>query len=267
MYLIRKFILYDIIILNIKILYFKEEFKMKKYTVILIIPILLIVLCSCSQKADISSSSASPSLPAVSQPVNSQSSIEFTPDIMQYFNEDVDAALATMDPMLKSACIAEVTYLKSFIATDKPFDSDISWMIVYNLYNSYGYNDSGVTQKSDGTLVVTKSSITNTFKNVFVSFSGNIPEVSSDLSGTITIDSNKNYALQRSDPPEYEFQLKNVTLSYDDSGKAYSAIIAINLLDIEDKQMLDTVYVEVIKNDSSIYKYSILSTKVTTYAD
>ena len=86
-------------------------------------------------------------------------------------------------------------------------------------------------------------------------------------SSTIVLSKSGVYSIQRSDPPSYDFELKNVTLNSDSNKNVYSATITINILSIENGQKLDEVSIEVKKAENSIYKYNILSAKVKTFTD
>lgn len=213
-----------------------------------------------SEELQTSTSTKNPSTASPRKSLLDLNDLTFDDATKNYFNGDVAAALTKMEPLLLSAVRAEYSYKKLFISSGDALDSDISWAVVYNLLNSYGYTNSLITTKSDGSLVVQPEGMKEVFITTFANFSGaqGLPKLSKDFSGMITLDKDGIYNISRSDAPELKFTLKNISLSKANSAvdPTQSATLTIELLD-DDK--LFNVDVEIVHDDHSYFDYSIQS--------
>ncbi|GEM_PF-3531716 len=255
---------------------------MKKYTAICLTLALIssTALSACAQTTA-SVNTSSPSQLQASQTIKSTNSIatplsttstyssinskhlKFDAGVKQFFGTDVDSTLSKIEPLLISAGRAEKAYKTQFISYGEPLEPNVAWSIVHTLLNTYEYKNSEVSQKSDGTLVVTAKGMKEIFSTAFIDFSGEIPKIPSDYDDMITLDKNGNYNISRSDGDELDFQLKNITISKANSATdpTQSATIIMDVLSSEGDK-LTTVAVEVRHNINSTFLYSIQSVEI-----
>lgn len=256
---------------------------MKKYISILFVSLLLLTtfLSACTQTtsapatqtptqspktvatATVKSVTSTPQSTYKSS-INSKN-LKFDAGVQSFFNGDVDKALVQMEPLLNAAGFAEYSYKKLFLSTGGVLDPTFSWYIVYWLLNSNSYENSAITVKSDGTMVLSPKTMKEVFTTAFCNFNGTLPTIPKDFDGgMMSIDKSGNYVINRANSEEVYFELQDITISKANSATdpTQSATLKLNAVNL-DKKVLGTVYIEVCHNDKSYYKYSIQSADKT----
>lgn len=254
---------------------------MKKYISILFVSLLLLTsfLSACTQTtsapatqtptqkavatATVKTNTSTPSSTYKSS-INSKN-LKFDAGVQGFFDGNVEKALVQMEPLLNAAGFAEYSYKKLFISSGSDLDPTFSWYIVYWLLNSNSYKNSGITVKSDGTMVLSPKTMKEVFSTAFCNFNGTLPTIPKDFDGgIISIDKSGNYIVNRANSEEVYFELQDITISKANSATdpTQSATLKLNAVNL-DKKVLGTVYIEVCHNDKSYYKYSIQSADIT----